>query len=205
VTINCFNAVHRWFTLNGLSLQLDKSGETVISTGARQRLEGEISTISRGSVAILVSRVVQTLGVTIDSTMSCDHHADNICRISFCHVRVLHCIGKLTSSADIKTADNALVSSRFDYCNSLLYGVSECNFNNFSGFNIPSIDLSQTQKFRMSHHTSSRDLNCQLVNVRINLKVALHAYKTLPMIIPACLHGLPTLHKPSRQLRSSNH
>jgi hypothetical protein len=49
---NCFNAVHQWFTLNGLSLHPDKSYAIVVGIGARQRLEGKISTILLDGVAI---------------------------------------------------------------------------------------------------------------------------------------------------------
>ncbi len=45
---DCFNAVHRWFTLNGLSLNPDKSEAIVVGTGARHRQEGEIGTVALG-------------------------------------------------------------------------------------------------------------------------------------------------------------
>ena len=76
---DCFNAVHRWFTLNGLALNPDKSEAIVVGTGARQRREGDIATVTLGGNGIPVSRVVKTLGVTIDSTLSFDLHVASIC------------------------------------------------------------------------------------------------------------------------------
>ena len=45
---DCFNAVHRWFTLNGLALNPDKSEAIVVGTGARQSREGDIGTVALG-------------------------------------------------------------------------------------------------------------------------------------------------------------
>ena len=77
VTNVCFNAVHRWFAVNGLALNPDKS-EAVVGTGARQRREGDIGTVELGENSVPVSKFVRTLGVTIDSTMSFGRHVDNV-------------------------------------------------------------------------------------------------------------------------------
>jgi hypothetical protein len=117
---DCFYAIHRWLTLNGLSLNLDKSEAIVVGTAARQRRAGETSTIALGGNS-------RTLDVTIDSTLSLDHHVANICRTSFCHVRALRRIRKLLTTTDINSVATAVVSSRLDYCNSLLYGMMDRN------------------------------------------------------------------------------
>ena len=46
VTDECFNAVHRWLTLNGLALNPDKSEAIVVDSGARSRQESTISSVS---------------------------------------------------------------------------------------------------------------------------------------------------------------
>ena len=93
----CFKAVHRWFSLNGLSLNPDKSEAIVVGTGARRRQEGAIGSVSLGGVNIPVSECVRSLGVTLDSTMSFDRHVDNVCKTAFHHVRALRRIRKLKS------------------------------------------------------------------------------------------------------------
>jgi Reverse transcriptase (RNA-dependent DNA polymerase) len=42
---DCFESVHWWFTLNGLSLNPDKSEAIIIDIGARQRTEGSLEVI----------------------------------------------------------------------------------------------------------------------------------------------------------------
>jgi len=49
---DCFETVHWWFTLNGLSLNPDKSEAIIIGTGARQRSEGSLVVIDLGNVHI---------------------------------------------------------------------------------------------------------------------------------------------------------
>jgi len=61
--------------------------------------------------------------------MSFDRHVDNVCKTAFHHVRSLRRIRKFITTDDAKNIATAVVGSRFDYCNSLLYGVSETNLN----------------------------------------------------------------------------
>ena len=48
----CFETVHNWFSLNGLSLNPTKSEAIVIGTGARLRSEGILQTIDLGDIQI---------------------------------------------------------------------------------------------------------------------------------------------------------
>ena len=57
---SCFQAVHRWFTENGLALNPDKSEAIVIGTGARTRQEGRIDAMTLGSASITVSDSVKS-------------------------------------------------------------------------------------------------------------------------------------------------
>jgi hypothetical protein len=120
-------AVHRWFTHNGLLLNADKSEAIVCGTGARQRHEDEFSSIQLSDINIPVSGCVCSLGVNIDSTMSCSHHVDNVCKTSYYHIQALRCILRLTTLDDAKIVGTAVVSSRLEYCNVLLYDKSKSN------------------------------------------------------------------------------
>jgi len=52
---NCFKTVKEWFTLNGLSLNHDKSEAIVIETSTRQRTAGPIKAVAIGTDSIIVS------------------------------------------------------------------------------------------------------------------------------------------------------
>jgi hypothetical protein len=120
---DCFDAVHRMIVHAQRTLNPYKSEAIVFGTTARQRRAGETSTIALGGNSIAVSKAVRTLGVTIDSTMTFDHHVANICRTSFCHIRALRRFRKLWTTTEIKSVATAVASSGLDYCNCSEYRV----------------------------------------------------------------------------------
>jgi len=62
--------------------------------------------------------------------MSFDRHVDNVCKAAFHHTQAFQRIRKFIKIADTKNiAAAAVVGSKLDYCNSLLYGVSGANLN----------------------------------------------------------------------------
>jgi hypothetical protein len=205
VMSDCFDAVHRWFTLNGLSLNPSKSEAIVVGTGARQRREGEIGAVRLGNTDVTTSGSVRSLGVVIDSTMSFDQHVNNVCKASYCHIRALRRIRKILSLDDVKSIATAVVSSRLDYCNALLYGVSATNINKLQRVQNTLARL-VVNKSSQSHAVSIlADLHWLPVSARIRYKVLLLTYKTLTTQRPRYLHDLLQLRHSVRQLRSSDH
>ena len=187
---DCFEAVHRWFILNGLSLNPDKSEAIVVGTAARQRREGETSTIALGGNSIAVSKAVRTLGVTIDSTLSFDHHVTNICKTSFCHIRALRRIRKLLLATDIRSVATAVVSSRLDYCNSLLNDMTDRNTNRLQRV-LNSLARLITNSNSRRHITSVvAEFHWLPVNARIDYKLVLLTYEPLTTERPIYLSKL---------------
>ena len=72
---------------------------------------------------------VKNLGVIFDSDNSFDNHVAKVCRACYYHLRDLRRICKFLSNETAILLANAMVSSRLDYCNSLLYGVSKSNIS----------------------------------------------------------------------------
>ena len=186
------------------SLNPDKSEAIVVGTAARQKREGETSTVALGGNSIAVSKAVQTLGVTTDSTLSFDHHVANICRTSFCHIRALRRIRKLLTTTDIKSVATAVVSSRLDYCNSLLYGMTDRNTNRLQRIQNSLARLVTNSNSRRHITPVLAELHWLSVNARIDYKLALLTYKALTTERPIYLSEL-RLHRPVRQLQSGSH
>jgi len=186
----CFKAVHRWFALNGLALYPDKSETIVVGTGARRRQEGAIGSVSVGVVNIPVSECVRSLGVTLDSTLSFDRHVDNVCKTAFHHVRALRRIRKFITTDDAKNIATAVVGSRLDYCNSLLYGVSETNLNKLQRVQNSLARIVLGLDTRSSTMQNLADLHWLPVRARINSKIAFLMFKTLTTERPTYLSEL---------------
>jgi len=85
---NCFNwrpFVHLWFTLNGLSLNSDKSEAIMFGTGARQRSKSPLNVIDLGDVQIQPFENVRSLGVVINTKPSFDAHINSVCKAANYH------------------------------------------------------------------------------------------------------------------------
>ena len=77
------------------------------------------------STVVTVVDSVRNLGVMIDSQLSLDAHVAALCRSGYYQLRQLRPAARSLSTDATKTLVHAFVSSRLDYCNALLHGVSE--------------------------------------------------------------------------------
>ena len=71
----------------------------------------------------------RNLGVMFDSNLSYRQHISNVCRSSFFNIRTVSRIRNLFGIKTTKMLGCSLVTSRLDYCNSLLFGLPDCNIN----------------------------------------------------------------------------
>ena len=79
-------------------------------------------TIRVDDVTITASEIVRNLGVFIDEQLKLGGHVNKIIKTCFYHLRNIFKIRKYLSIDATKSLVHALVTSRLDYCNSLLYG-----------------------------------------------------------------------------------
>jgi len=74
----CSSAVRLWFLHNGLQLTADKSEVVILGAGHQLRATANITAVEIDSSNLLVSDRLKSLGVTIDSHLRFDCHANNI-------------------------------------------------------------------------------------------------------------------------------
>jgi hypothetical protein len=200
----CTNDIHRWYSENGMLLNPTKSEAIVVGTRAQV---ASVSTI--GSVAVAGSRVqfndsVKLLGVTIDPTLSFDQHVLNVVRSCNYHLRALRHIRPVITTDVAKTIACSLVSTRLDYCNSLLYGTTEKNLRRLQ---IIQNDLARTV-LQLSRRTSARQslqtLHWLPIKQRIDYKLATVVYKLRQTGTPSYLSDFIVDYQPSRTLRSTD-
>ena len=98
----------------------------------------------------------------------------------------------------------ALVSSRLDYCNSLLYGIADIDLTRLQSVQNQLARLvTKSPPFTRSHPLL-RSLHWLPVRFRILFKIHLLTYKTLHEKQPVYLHSMLATSIPSRSLRSNN-
>ncbi|TWW65029.1 Ankyrin repeat and SOCS box protein 13 [Takifugu flavidus] len=78
--------------------------------------------ITLDGISLTSSHSVRNLGVTFDQNLSFNSHIKLVSRSAFFHLRNITRIRKLLTQHDAEKLVHAFVTSRLDYCNSLLSG-----------------------------------------------------------------------------------
>ena len=120
----CIEDIDSWMSTNRLKLNSDKT--QFIWLGSRQQLL-TVSVVNvqlgdyRPNVAFQSN--VCSLGVHhLDSQMTMRAHVQRICRLSFYQLRQLRSVRPSLSETSCSALVHAFITSRLDYCNSLLTG-----------------------------------------------------------------------------------
>ena len=90
--------------------------------------------VSVASTGVHFAEAVKLLGVTLDPVLTFNQHVTDVVRACMYHTRALRHIRSLLTVAAAKSIATSIVGARLDYCNSLLYGTSECNLDRLSGY-----------------------------------------------------------------------
>ena len=149
---------------------------------------------------VQITDTLKTLGVTLDSRLTFDHHVSSICKSCFFHIRAFRHIRPALTQDMAKSVAVSLIGSRLDYTNSLLYGTSQGNLHKLQRIQ------NTVAKLVCPGHTHSSDalrfLHWLPVRQRIDLKIATLTFKLLNFDSPNYLACLLKPYLPARALRS---
>ena len=107
-----------------LMLNDDKTEFLVIGT-SKQRSKGSFSSIRVGDVDVISVYSVKNLGSWFDSHMDMATHITKTCGGAFFYLYNIRHIRKYLTRECTEKLIHAFISSRLDYCNSLLYEVPD--------------------------------------------------------------------------------
>ena len=110
-------------TANKLKLNNDKSEFLFLHSRFRHSLPPP--TISVGMENIRPSQQARNPGVIFDDTMSLSPHVNTIVKGAFYHIRNISKIRKYISESTTEILIHSFVSSKLDFCNSLLFGAQK--------------------------------------------------------------------------------
>ena len=121
----CLHDIHSWMSNNKLKLNSEKT--EIILIGTRVQVEAmNVSSLSVAGVQVKISgRPVHNLGVELDPLLSMSAQVNKMVKNSSFHIRNIGRVRRKISENSAKTLVHSLVTSRLDYCNSLLSGISE--------------------------------------------------------------------------------
>jgi len=179
--VSCVERIDEWMSSNRLKMNADKT--QLLWLGTRQQLDKlTVTDLQLLSARVSFSTTVSDLGVLIDSQLSMSDYVASRCRSCFFQLRQLRQVRSSLTEEATKTLVHAFISSRLDYCNSLLYGVNDGLLKKLQiVHNAAARVVTGVRKF---DHISPvlRELHWLPVRHRITYKLATIVYK--------CLHGL---------------
>jgi len=120
----CLSDVNAWLSCSRLRLNASKTH--VIWFGSSQLLDNtDIREVPVTSARVTVSDTARDLGVIIDSRLAMADHVAAVCRSCYYQLRQLRSVARSLSAEAVKEVVHAFISSRLDYCNSLVTGVND--------------------------------------------------------------------------------
>ena len=156
-----------------------------------------------GDNTVSPSERIMNLRVIIDQHLSVTDHVTDVCAVCNYHLYRLSSIRHYLTTEATKGAVNALITSRLDYCNSLL-----CN-----------TPVSQTARMQCVRNNAARLITCTIkhdhitqvlkelhwlpVESRIAFKMLVMIFKCINGLAPCCLAKLVQPRKRDRSLRQN--
>ncbi len=179
----CITDIRIWLISQKLKFNDLKTEFLII--GTRQQLKKiEINSVRVGDVDIKPVESVRDLDAWFDEHMSMEVHVGKICSKAFRSLYNIRQIRKFLSQETTKTLVHAFVTSHLDYCNSLLFGIPQCQFQRLQRvLNAAARMICFTP--RSAHITPVlMYLHWLPIKFRVDFKIALLVYKALNGMAP---------------------
>ena len=199
---NCIEDVMRWNTQNMLRSNAEKT-EVILFT-SRFTKTPNIEKLSFDNIVIELTERVRDLGVTLDKNLSLTYHINETCKKATNSIRSIGRIRKYLTKENLKLLVNALVISRLDYCNSILYGLPKQELDKLQRIQNTAARLITGTKHYESIKPALRELHWLPIESRIIFKLLLITFKIIHGLCPAYLSPLLQQYCPQRNLRSSS-
>ena len=199
----CVNDIKKWMTQNKLKLN-DSKTEVILIRSKFDHSPLPLTSINICSSVIETTSSARNIGVIFDDNYTFQQHIITTCRTIHFLLRKIGHIRKYLSQDSCATLVHAVISSKLDYCNSLLYGLPDVHLQRLQrAQNTAARIITRTRKFE--HITPIlKQLHWLPVSHRIVFKLLLFTYKALNGISPQYLKNLITPRSSLRTLRSSD-
>ena len=128
----------------------------------------------------------KNLGCFFESCLSMSSHVKQICKASNYHLNKLYRIRPCLDFSSTESLVHAFISSRVDYCNSLLYGISKQNLVKLQRLQNAAarLCLQIPRKALIPSKSLLSQLHWLPVEYRINFKILLITFKALNGLAP---------------------
>lgn len=197
----CVEDIQRWMTEVRLKLNDDKTEFLVICSPYHDKPK---LSFNLGHVNVSTSNSCRNLGVIFDSHLDFKLHVSSVCRSSFYHLRNIGSVRRYLTTDACEKLIHAFVTSKLDYCNSLLINLPKCVLAKLQKVqNVAARIVTKTKKF--DHITPVIiELHWLPIALRVIYKLLLLTYKCLNDQGPIYLKDMISYYEPRVNLRSTN-
>ena len=174
---SCTAQIKDWMTVNKLRLNDSKTEVLLLGPNVqRNRLHLDSLMVGDSEICVPITGSIRNLGAYFDSDRSMNAHVTKVCQAIHFHLRN---IGKVRKCLDFDTTTilvHSLVTSRLDYCNSLLLGVPKQTLNRLQMVQNDAARLITLSKRRDHVQPILKSLHLLPIAERVIFKVALLVY-----------------------------
>jgi len=160
-------------------LRLNPTNTQIMWLGTSQQLDKiTVRDVQLLSTEVTVVDSARNFGVIIDSQLSLDAHVAAVCRSGYYQLRQVRPVTRSLSADAAKTLVQVFISSRLDYCNALLYGVSDglmCRLQSVQ--NAATRLVTNRRAAPRSHQPILRQLHWLPVRQRVTFKIAVLVFQ----------------------------
>lgn len=195
----CLVDISAWMNANMLKLNQDKTELIVFAPKHQQTRDIQLDV---GTKIIKAAPVVKNLGVHFDSTMTMEKQVNAVAKSCYFQIRNIGRMRQFITTDACKTLVHSLVTSRLDYGNALLYGISDSATRRLQKVQNTAARLVTRTRKREHITPVLHALHWLPVQYRSQYKILMLTYKTLNGAAPSYLTELVTPYQPARSLRS---
>ena len=186
---NCILDVHAW--MRGDMLWLNDEKTEFLLVGSRQQLaKVSINSIKVGEADVAPVSSARNLGAWFDSHLDMSTHISKTCGSAFYYLYSIRHIRKFLSREHTEQLVHAFITSRLDYCNSLLYGVPDCQIVKLQRVMNASARLIYCAPKFCRITPILMELHWLPVRTRIEFKILLTTFKVVKGLAPKYLSDL---------------
>ena len=167
----------------------DKTEFMIIGT-CQQLSKLQPMSVSVNNSTIYPRRIVKNLGSWLDSHLKMSTHIMNVCKVCFFHLHNIRHIKKFLSKDSLLILIHAFITSKLDYCNSLLYGLPKKQISKLQ--RIQNAAARVVVDIRKHSHITPvlRQLHWLPVKARIHFNVLLLTFKAIHRLAPSYIQDL---------------
>lgn len=201
----CCMSVKKWMKTNKLKLNDAKTEVILFGTDYnRKTIDIDSLVVGDSTISIEKSGSVRNLGVHFNSDLSMRTQVTKICQTAHYHLKNIGKIRNILDENNCKMIIHSLVTSRLDYCNSLLQGLPSYNLDKLQKIQNKAAKMITLSKGREHAQPILRSLHWLPVHQRIKFKILCIVFKCLHNIAPSYLSELLCRYTPRRPLRSQS-